>query len=199
MVDGVERALAQLLRMHHHQHAGAVGQLVDIAGDRLDVEELLHLRQHLLLGHAHHRIAGEAEPVDQRHHRFAAAAELGDETREIVFQERLAIGREDADDGAAGGGIGGGEAEEQPLAAGAGEALDAEGDGAILILGERPRIDHLEHDVAVGGGHIGIEQRAHPRREGGELRRLLGEARRHEEAEAHRLLQIGEQRRACPR
>ncbi len=106
--------------------------------------------QHLLLGHPRHRIAGEPKSVEQRHHRLAAAAELGDEPREVVFQEGLAIGREHPDGGAAGGRIGGGKAEEQPLAVGAGEAVDAECDRAVLVLGERPRVDDLEDDMAVG-------------------------------------------------
>ncbi len=80
---------------------------------------------------------------------------------------------------AAGGRVGRGEAEEQLLPAGALERLDAVCDRAVLILGERPRIDDLEDDVPVGSGDIGVEQGAHPRREGRELRRLLGQRAGH--------------------
>ncbi len=164
--------------MDHHQHAGVVGQLLDLTGQRLHVEELLHLRQHLLLGHPHHGITGEAEPVEHGHDRLAPPSKLRHQPRQVVFQERFAVRCEHADGGPSGGGIGGGQAEEQPLAADAGETgetVDAESDGAVLLLGKRLGVDDLENDVALGSGRIGIEQRVHPPREGCELRRLFGQ------------------------
>ena len=179
--------------MDDHQHLGVVRNLAAGLRHVLHVEELAHLGERLLLGDARHRAAGEADAVDQRDHRLAAVAELGDEPGEVVFEKRLAVGREHVDGGTAGGRVGRGEAEEQLLAAGALERLDAVGDGAILVLGERPRVDHLEHDVAVRCGDIGIEHGAHAPREGGELRRLLGEPARQEQAEAQRLVELAEQ------
>ena len=102
--------------MDDHHDLGVLRQLVDIAGHRLDVEELLDLRQRLLHGNAHLRIAVEAETVKQRDHRLAAGAELGDETRQIVFQKRLALGREGLDRCAAISGIGDGKPEEHLVA-----------------------------------------------------------------------------------
>ena len=180
--------------MHHHQHLGVVRYLAAGLRHVLHVEELAHLGDRLLLGDARHRAAGETDAVDQRDHRLAAVAELGDEAGEVVFEERLAVWREHVDGGAAGGRVGGGEAEEQLLAAGALERLDAVGDGAVLVFRERPRVDDLEHDVAVRRGGVGVEHGAHAPREGGELRRLLGEPARQEQPKPQRLVEIAEQR-----
>ena len=76
MVDGVERLFADVLGMDHHHHARVFGQLVGVALDEGDVEKLLHLREHLLLALAHLRIAGHAQPVEERDDRLAAATQF---------------------------------------------------------------------------------------------------------------------------
>ena len=180
--------------MHHHQDARVVGQLGGVLGHRLHIEELAHLRERLLLGHAHHRVAAEAHPVDDRHHRLAAVSELGHEAGEVVFEKGFAVRREHIDARAPRRRVGRSEAEEQLFAAGALEGLDSVGDRPVFILGERPGIDDLQHDVAIGRGGISVEHGADAARERGELRRLLGERAREEQAEPQRLVDFAEQR-----
>jgi hypothetical protein len=84
--------------MHHHDDAGVVGQFLDFAFERLHVEELLHLRQHLRFAQAELRIAVHAEAVEHGDDRLAALAEFGDEARQIIFEKGLALRRKRSDD-----------------------------------------------------------------------------------------------------
>jgi len=88
--------------MDDHQHAGPVGQFVDIASEGLDVEELFHLGQQNLLGHPHLRIAGKSESIKKGNHGLTAPSEFRDQARKVVFQEILTLGRKQPDEPASG-------------------------------------------------------------------------------------------------
>ena len=80
--------------MNNHHDACVVRQFVSVRRHNSHVEELLHLREHLLLALARLRISGEAQPVEHGDDGFAAATEFGDEARQVIFQKRFTLGRE---------------------------------------------------------------------------------------------------------
>lgn len=121
------------------------------------------------------------------------------------YSRKAAVGREHRNVGRTVGGIGGGEAEVDRVggAVEADAAVDAEADGAVLLLRIGLGIDHLEGDLAVRQALVGVEHGADVGGVGGEGRRRL-QAARHEQPHVDRLVELGEQRlgaarRSCSR
>ncbi len=80
-----------------------------------------------------------------------AIAQAIDEADDVVLQELFLLPLEQADDLATVGGVGAGQAEVHRLAARRHrDGLQAELGGAILVLGERFRIDHAQAQLALG-------------------------------------------------
>ena len=77
-------------------------------------------------------------------------------------------------DGAAVGGIGAGQSKIQRIAAAGLQRLQSEFRGAVLIVGERLRIDDVQMNLAAGARRQLLEKLAHARGVGHDQGRLLG-------------------------
>ena len=193
LVDGELRRRRQILRMHQHQH---VHVRVDVRGARLErpqVEQLLrlgvdgprlaHLSGLRIEARAHRQ---RGQPGD---HRLLGVGELVDELDDVVLEELLLVRIEELDGGMAVGGVGAGEAEVELRAAGAERrAAHAELGGAVLLLGERLRVDDVQAQLAAGAAGELLEELAHPHAVGLQLRQLPGGLLREEEVQVDRLL-----------
>ena len=188
LIDDIKRLLGQILRLNDHQHARIVWQFLNIALQALHVEKLLHLHKHLLLAHAHLRIALQVHLVNHRDDGLALTVKFRHEAGEIIFKKCFALGRERTDGRFTRRRIGCCKAEEKPIAALLRlHGTDAESNGPVLFFRIGLGIDDFENDPALGGCDIGIEHGTHARGKGRNLRRFTREARRHEETETDRL------------
>jgi hypothetical protein len=95
--------------------------------------------------------AADRRAREQAHHGLLRVREVVDELREIVFEQRFLrrLGIEERNRVVGADAVRAREPEVDVLAADV-RGLDAELLGAILVLGERQRIDDVEHELALG-------------------------------------------------
>ncbi len=179
LIDGVLHVIAEILRMHDDQDTDV---LVDrFHGRGIELADLERLAQLLIdrprLAHRT-RLRIEAlrdrQAADQSDDGFLRLIEFVDQLRDVVFEERFLLRVEKWNRRFAVGRIGAGETEEDLVAAAIGRnGGEPERGRAVFVLGERQRIDHFEIDLAAGAaGHL-LEQFAHTRRVGADLRQIL--------------------------
>ncbi len=198
LVDRIERLVRQVLRMRQHQHVDIGRDRIDIGGERLDRVELLQLLHHghrLRRAAAHHRhhVTFERQGADQADHGLLWNGQVVDELSQIVFEKALALRLEESDDLLVVGRIGRGQPEIDLLALHVERhALQPEGDGAVLDIGEGQGIVDFEADLAVSRCDVLIEQLAHPLRINAVGGDLVGEPGRIIEPQRDRLVDRGE-------
>ena len=154
-------------------------------GQAPHLEQLLHpLEDQPRLGRpaGHHRLgvpAVEGQRGEQPDDRPRALPEGVDHLGEVVLQELLALGREAGDDLLIVQGVGAHEPEvEGGLSVEKRDSAQAVGDGPVLLLRERLRVDHGEDDPSVGGVLVLAQQVAHPRDVAGDRRQAVRERTR---------------------
>ena len=197
LVDRVLRILGKFLRMHEHEH-------VDVGIDRFDAGrvEVAHvegLRELLLdrprIAHLPRlRIEADAhrQARDKGDRRLLRRGQIMDQLGHVVFEEGFLFRLEERNDRLAVGRVGSGQAEEDGLAAGADRhRLQAVGRGPVLVFGERQRVDDLELDVAVRTRRHLLEQLAHARRIGAQLRQVLRALVGIEKIQVDRFVELG--------
>ena len=197
LVDRELRRRRQVLRVHQHQHAHVGIDLGRRLIERPEVEELLRLAVHRP-GLAH--LAGlriEARAHRQRrqpgHHRFPGVGELINELDDVVLEELLLVVIEPLDGRAAVGGVGAGQAEVERRPGGSDRSgAHTELGGPVLLLGEGLRIDRVQPQLAARAGAQLLEEIAHPRAVGLELRQLSCGLLREEEVQVNGLFCAGE-------
>jgi hypothetical protein len=198
LIDGVERLIGKLLRMHQHQHVDIARNRVEIGAERFDGVELLHLFEHDVRHqratlHRRHQVAFEWQLRGETNDRLVRIGKAGDELRQVIFEESLAIRLKERDDRLVVSRIGAGEAEINLLAALIERhALEAEGDGAILDRRERLRIENIEHDLAFGQRRVFAQHLAHAIGKDAVTRDFAAELRRIIETQRDRLVDFGE-------
>ena len=170
LVDRVLRIVGQVLRLHDNEDVDVlVDRLHRRGGERAHFEQLLELRldrpglAHLpglrVETRAHRQSRDQADGGLLRHR------QLVDHLGDVVFEERLLVRVRDRHDRLAVGRVRADDAEKQVGAAlPPRQRLQAERRGAVLVFGERQRIDRLHAQLAARArGHLG-EHLAHARR-----------------------------------
>src|ERR1700730_113381 len=183
--------------MHQHQHVHVRLDPGRSGCERPQVEELLHRAVHdprtalapaLLIEARTHRQRGQ--PGD---HGLFGVGQLIDELDDVVLQELLLVGIEELDCRVAIGGVGSGKAEVELRAGGSHRsAAHAELGGAVFLLRERLRVDHVQMQPAAGARGELLEELAHPYAVGLQLRQLRRGLFREEEIQVDGLADAGE-------
>src|SRR5690606_37802070 len=98
LVDGIEGGVAEPDRLHHHQHVDIVRDLLYIAAQDLEVEELAYLVDDAPLGQiAELRMAatGDRQAADQANRLLLGKCKRVDEFRKVILEERLTFEADD--------------------------------------------------------------------------------------------------------
>ena len=179
LVDGIERLVGEPDRLDDHQEIDVLGYFFEVRHQRLDLEHLLDLlqnlpfRQHLaLLG----LTAGNRQRAHEADHVLLRMRQGVDHLGQVVFQEPLALERDEGHQRLVVGAVGGVDAEIDidPVIAER-HALKAGRHGAVLGVGERFGIEHVELHLAAGDVPILLKEGADPLEIALEGRRPLAE------------------------
>jgi hypothetical protein len=157
LIDGVERRVVEHRRMHDPQNVDVVVDREHALRQRPHLEQLLGLldddpRLRRLLG-LRIEAAADRRARQQADHRLVEACEVVDQPREVVLEERLLarIGLEERNAVRRADAVRPGQAEVDGIAARADVGrLQAELLRAVFLLGERQRVDEIEHELPVG-------------------------------------------------
>ena len=196
LVDRVRRLLRQRDRMDQHQHVDRRRDRLLAHRQHLDVEELLdlahdHPRLHLLPLHRH--AAVDLHARDDPDLGLLRVRELVDELRHVIFEEALALRREEGNHLLVVRAVGRHKPEVALL------ALRAEPDAGkprrhrpVLGIRERFGIDERDVELAAGQSLVALEQPPHPVEIALVLRRDLAEALREIDLHVDRFLDLGQ-------
>jgi hypothetical protein len=148
-------------------------------------------RPHRAAAHRRHDIAFERQAGDKTHGGALRHREIVNEARQIIFEEALALGREEGDDLLIVGGVGAREAKEHLLALLVERhGLQAKRDGAVLDIGEGLRVVNFEAQFAMRRRDVFVEQFAHALGVDAVGRRRVAEPGRIVEAQGDRLVDM---------
>ncbi len=197
LIDGVQRRLGQVLRMHQPQHRDVVRDQVEISLEGLDVEQLTHLFQNhprrRRLPRHHVEAAGHGQPGQHTDYRQLGLGQGLHQAAQLVLQVLLLIQSEERNHLGVVQRIGAGQAEVDGITTLLQrDALQAEFGGLVLVFGERFGVDDVQANLAVRLGLVGLEHLLHTLGVGAQRRQILGHLVRIEEVQVDRLVQLTE-------
>ena len=152
--------------MHQPEHIDVFIDFAEPRGKRAHLEKLSGLAVHdpglgdaLGLGV---ESRGHGNPGVHTHHHLVGTGETVDQPRQFVFQKPFPVRIENLDDFLVADAVGGGEPEIQRLPDSEADRLQAEPRRAVLLFGERHRVDDMQHQVAARGPLQFLQHFANP-------------------------------------
>ena len=180
--------------MNQQQHRYVGRDQVHITTQALDMEQLADLLQHhprrrrLLCAHV--EATGQLQSGQHTDHRQFTGCQALHQAADFVFEELLLIQREERNDLRAALGVGSSQTEVDLVAALVQRyRLQAELGRAVLLLGKRLRVDHVQLELAAGSTLIGLEHLLDTTRVVTQRYQVLGGLVRIEEVQFDRRLQ----------
>ena len=166
LVDGIQRFGFKVSRMHQPEHIDVFVYFGEPRGNRAHLEELSSLTVHDPgLGHALGlgvESRGHGNPGMHTHNDLVGTGEAEDQPRQFVLEKPFPVRIENLDDFPVADAVGGGKPEVKCLPDPEADRLQAELCRLVFLLGERHRIDDVQHQVAARGPLEFLEHFANP-------------------------------------